>query len=63
MDDYVIVTNPNNGIVLGVNENHQVPETIIEIHIEERNNGINHQKVMCIIASFLIVMIGGSMFV
>lgn len=63
MDNYVIVTNPNNGIVLGVNENHQVPETIIEIHIEERNNGINHQKVMCAIASFLIVMIGGSLFV
>ena len=62
MDDYVVVTNPNNGIVLGVNENRRVPETIIEIHIEERNIGINHQRVMCVIASFLIVMIGGSLF-
>jgi len=36
MDDYVIVQDPRNNIVLGVIENRQVPETIIEIHIERR---------------------------
>jgi hypothetical protein len=61
MDDYVIVQDPRNHIVLGVNENRQVPETIIEIHIEERNDGIDQQRVMCILISFIIIMVGGTM--
>jgi hypothetical protein len=61
MDDYVIVRNPRNHIVLGVNENRQVPETIIEIYIEERDDGIDQQRVMCILVSFIIIMVGGTM--
>jgi hypothetical protein len=61
MDDYVIVQDPRNHIVLGVIENRQVPETIIEIYIEERDNGIDQQRVMCILVSFIIIMVGGTM--
>jgi hypothetical protein len=61
MDDYVIVQDPRNNIVLGVIENRQVPETIIRIHIEERDDGIHHQKVMCFVVSFIIIMVGGTM--
>jgi hypothetical protein len=61
MDDYVIVQDPRNNIVLGVNENRQVPETIIKIHIEERDDGIPRQKVMCFVVSFIIIMVGGTM--
>jgi hypothetical protein len=61
MDDYVIVQDPRNNIVLGVIENRQVPETIIRIHIEERDDGFHHQKVMCFVVSFIIIMVGGTM--
>jgi hypothetical protein len=61
MDDYVIVQDPRNHIVLGVNENRQVPETIIEIYIEERDDGINEKWMIYILVSFLIIMVGGTM--
>lgn len=65
MYDYVVVTQPNKHIVLGVNDNHPKPETetIIQITETRGDNDYAMRSIIGVIIGTVMFMVIGIMYI
>jgi hypothetical protein len=65
MYDYVVVTQPNKHIVLGVNDNRPKPETetIIQITETHRDNDYSLRSIIGVIIGTVMFMVIGIMYI